>query len=62
MRPEHVRRIEAAVQVAHKVATLTLDFVKLYVLHCHHNGIDLPVLDKNFYLTVIRVVSKSSGG
>jgi hypothetical protein len=55
----HIGKIESAVQTIHKVTTLALDFVKLYVLHEFHNGREIPILGESFYDTVIRVVSRN---
>ena len=49
-------KIEDAVGTCHAVATRVLDFVKLYLEDLYVQGRDFPVLDKNFYLTVIRVI------
>lgn len=58
-REDHIEKIEQAVQLTHRVVTLALDFVKLYVLHEYRNTQNIPVLDENFYNNVIRVVSRS---
>jgi len=62
--PERVRIIQRAVEDTHRVATLALDFTKLYVLHQYHQGQPLPELDKNWYENVFRVVSvkRANGG
>ena len=62
VRPNDSVKIEEAVIVCHKTATLGLDFTKLYTLHLHHQGEPLPVLDTDFYSTVLRVVSKRKSG
>jgi len=65
MSPTHQVKVQEAVQVTHKVATLTMEFVKLYTLSKYHGQQPLPVLDEDFYKTAIRVITKSaeeSGG
>ena len=51
-------KIEDAVRTCHAIATRVLDFVKLYLEDLYVQGQDFPVLDKGFYLTVIRVITK----
>lgn len=55
---EQVVKIEQAVQVAHRVATLTLDLCKLYYLDKYHSNQPLPQLDKTFYQALIGVVTR----
>ena len=56
--PDHIAIFEGAVQNGQKVATRSLEFVKLFTLYQLSEGHAVPELDENFYNTVIRVVSR----
>jgi len=57
LKGEHRSKIEEAVRLCHRVGTLALDFVKLYVITRHTENQPIPELNEDFYKTVIRVVS-----
>ena len=55
--PMILERIQDAVKRTQTVVVHTTHFMKLYLLHLHHTGVQFPTIDKDFIALCMRTVS-----
>ena len=51
-----IKPITDAVITANKIVIHTLQFIKLYIIHCTDNNLDIPVIDRTFVTSVMKVL------
>ena len=53
--------LQDAIYRTNKIVVHTYNFLKLYILYLNDNKLDIPMIDKQFILTVMKVVSTTNG-
>ncbi len=53
--PKTIQTINQAVLMVHQMTIHTLQFIKLYLLHCYEQKLDLPIIDKIFILNCLKI-------
>ena len=51
-----IEKLTEAALRANRIMTHTLQFLKLYLIHCHDNKKDLPTIDKPFVNAAMKIL------
>lgn len=55
---EYIRKIDNAIKNTNKIVFHTYNFLSLYFIHLYQNNIKFPIIDEDFILIIMIIVSQ----